>query len=325
MLTDIIARFLTIPVKNASKIIELIRFEKNWHALAGHPQVVTQKDFIQLLKVICQEAWFKGHDRALLGDVILDKPTRATYYELLTGIGLTAAIHYPADLPTPAYAIMFGSSEAKISARVNFLKEDLITGMSLQSNQIYVLSCNRELGVSVPETEAHSRQALQKLGRDLTEMKMCMLYMETMLASLEKLNKVLPVIVPIEIVTDSSSRQENHSVKTADTVIPLKEILDKMPRTDKPILIAYSCQPHILRQQQDAQQILGDNYEVVGVGAPLDWENFNSNLTSISNCCGEISRLIYLNSLLLASRPEFETRLTPGEEQELLDLQKESA
>jgi hypothetical protein len=331
VLENIIANYLQLPRANAGKLIELLTFENHWQSLFMTSQeILTQADFIRLLQVISQAAWYQGADRGLRNPVIVDQLRQQHYYDLFKDIGLIAAVDYPVLRDRPAYMMIFGSSESNVKKRVASLRGDLSAGRIPLSQQIHVLGCNRELGISVAETEEESRRALRAAGKDVTEMNMMLLLISDMLISLANQSPTLAsiTVVPVEVVSTAKSRQEKQYVTTVDTVIAFKKIITNTPSqqglTTEPIIAAYSSQPFVLRQQQDTQLALGESFQVIGVGGELSRQEFNESYIYIKDCCGEIARLIYLNFSSLRNRPEFQLPLTIAEKNQLRALVMES-
>ncbi|MDP3561983.1 MAG: hypothetical protein Q8R83_07385 [Legionellaceae bacterium] len=304
MLIQIIARYLQIPEERAEKLIKLISMEKRWQEIFTVKgieyklsNVKTQADFIGFLEALGQSTWFKGHDRSTLNGPLLQQEEKELYFDLFSGLGLIQNMEL---IDSPDFSVVLGSSEAEVETRVETLKQTILSGCIPKTGQIFGLGCNRQLGVSVQQTEEKSKFALLAASQETTEMGMVSLITQECLAAIVKKDSRLTNLSyqAIDTTSNAKTREDGSCVKTADTAASLKEAIEQqfdLQTMPLPIQVAvFSTQPFVLRQQRDVQQKLGSNYRVIGVGVERTKEAFLAHPQSVGIFLGEVARLLHI-------------------------------
>lgn len=321
MLATILANYLQINEQQAQSILDITNLEahfskdQQWQGNTYSASAIkTQADFIRFLQAVGQSQWFKGHDRSKFADNITDEQLNKAYYALFDRMGLMQSVSWPL-VQAPHFSAVLGSSQSQVGDRVDWLKQDILTGRAPTEKMIAGLGCNRELGVGVMETEEPSRSRLQAFGKSTTEMEMVNLIVKDMMADLQGYAYV--EVNPGSAVTN---REDVNCIKTSDTAASLKQAIEQkydMAQLPDPIYVAvYSCQPFVLRQQRDAQAKLGPGYQAIGVGREVSEARFAGHPKSISICLGEVARLININ-YQPALLKQFDVALNAEELQEI--------
>ncbi len=315
MLKHIIADYLQISVHQAAALMVLFGEEGGWKT---QHNISTQTDVITCLHEYSNSHWFQGHDRSRLQDKEITH-ANIDYFTLFKQMGFIESAHDYVLTHPPDVSVMLGTSEEDLLARIESLKEDLRAGYVPREHLIFGLGSNRILGTFVCDGEQVSKQKLQALNLEQTEMCMVNLLMQESLDSLIDENDRFSEL-SYQAINTNTSNQIKERVKTRDTAFGLKNAIDSHSRfviKDKPLYVAvYSNQPYILRQQRDVQLVLGADYIVKGVGPALTRADFDLNPKGRSEVLGEIARLIYINF-----RPEylkrFDMLLTADEIEEI--------
>lgn len=324
-MNHLISQYLKIDLQQASALVDLLRFEnqlnqtvtwkENTYQLA---EAKTQADVLHFIQAVGQTVWFKGHDRSKYPQ-ITDEQLNKHYFELAQRMGLTQAAHLPETF-VPQFAVVLGSSELEVKARVLALKESFDAGKLPKQGLVLGLGCNRQLGVSVPQTEEDSKKRLLEKHREPNEMEMVSLLTTDML---EQNPKFKLQYQAINTTANVKSREEANCVKTADTATSLKQYFELSPGVDqlqRPITVTIaSRQPYAERQKRDVQKQLGEGYDVQVLGHEYNWERYSANPAAINVIRGELARLFNI-SFTPEYLKQFDQALTEAELAEIKQL-----
>lgn len=350
-ITSIIANFLStqdekdakqFEEKRAQALVELLHLEGRWQqsqewkngndVLKLDPaNITTREQLITFLQMVCQSHYFKGFDRSKLPSNSQQILTSEKYFTLFANAKLCDEMAYDQSKGQPHVMALLGSSESRVKGRLESLKKNLLENVIPTENIVYGLGTDtRALGKNVIESEKESIDRLGAAGKLANETNMVDMLTAEAVEDAKKANAQAAKVnyQSVNTTSEAKSREETNCVKTADTAMMMKKMIESLShfsKMKKPIVVAaYSCQPFVERQRRDMQQKLGKDYSVVGVGRALTLKEFKSHELSIGVCLKELASLININFRLQEhSLKNTQTLLSPDELSALKDLVKQ--